>query len=146
MMKTKGFTLIEILMVVVIIGVLASLVLPRYFGQTERAVVGEAVAHLSAIRQAEEAFRLENGSYTQDLDLLDIDVPHLDGTHAPSSTDKFVYQILSADAVSFAAEASRRNVDNPSNCDRKTIVLTNGGLFSGTHPFGPNPDAGAACW
>ena len=53
MRKTKGFTLIEILIVVVILGILASMILPRLLSQTERGVIAEAQQMLGAIRTAQ---------------------------------------------------------------------------------------------
>ena len=80
--RKKGFTLTEVLIVVVILAVLAALVLPRFFGQSERAIVSEAVGMLSAIRQGEASYKLENnGNYIATTaasfswDLLGIDNP-----------------------------------------------------------------------
>ncbi|HNX68134.1 MAG TPA: prepilin-type N-terminal cleavage/methylation domain-containing protein [Candidatus Omnitrophota bacterium] len=50
---TKGFTLIEVLIVVVIIAVLASLILPRMTSQTGRAVIAEGTQMLGVIRRAQ---------------------------------------------------------------------------------------------
>lgn len=50
--KAKGFTLAEVLIVVVIIAILASLAVPRFFGQTEKAKTAEAINMLSAIRRS----------------------------------------------------------------------------------------------
>lgn len=56
MKKTKrGFTLIEVLIVIVILAVLASLVLPRMMAQPERAKVAEAVNYLGVIRRAQDS-------------------------------------------------------------------------------------------
>lgn len=55
MEKKKGFTLVELLIVIVILAVLASLVLPRMLAQPERAIVAEAVNYLGVIRRAQEA-------------------------------------------------------------------------------------------
>jgi len=52
-MNKKGFTLIEVLIVVVIIAVLASLILPRFVGQTERAVIAEGQQILGAMRRGQ---------------------------------------------------------------------------------------------
>jgi prepilin-type N-terminal cleavage/methylation domain-containing protein len=59
----KGYTLVEILVVVVIIGVMASLIMPRLTGQTEKARVAEAVNILSAMRRGQEAYFNENSDY-----------------------------------------------------------------------------------
>lgn len=47
-----GYTLAEILIVIVIIGVMASLALPRFMGQTEKAKTAEAINMLSVIRRS----------------------------------------------------------------------------------------------
>lgn len=57
MRKQKGFTLVELLIVVVIIAVLASLILPRMMAQPERAVIAEAQQMLGAIRRAQMVAR-----------------------------------------------------------------------------------------
>ena len=44
--RNKGFTLIEILIVVIILAVLAAMVLPRFLGQTENAFIAEAQQQL----------------------------------------------------------------------------------------------------
>ncbi|HOG23016.1 MAG TPA: prepilin-type N-terminal cleavage/methylation domain-containing protein [Candidatus Omnitrophota bacterium] len=53
-MNKKGFTLIEVLIVVVIIAVLASLLLPRMAAQTECAIAAEGLQTLGVIRRAQE--------------------------------------------------------------------------------------------
>ncbi len=51
----KGFTLIEVLIVVVIIGILASLILPRMLAQPERVMTAEAMNYFGVIARAFEA-------------------------------------------------------------------------------------------
>ena len=55
MKNKKAFTLIELLIVVVIIGVLAALILPRMLAQPERARIAEAMQYLGVIRRSQEA-------------------------------------------------------------------------------------------
>ncbi len=53
MKRRKGFTLIEILIVVIILAVLAAMVLPRFLSQAENAYIAEAQQMLGALRRAE---------------------------------------------------------------------------------------------
>lgn len=59
----KGFTLLELLVVMVIIGLLVSYVGPRYFKQLSQSEVKAAKAQLNAFRKALDVYRLDNGAY-----------------------------------------------------------------------------------
>lgn len=63
MHRRAGFTLLELLVVVVIIGLLASYVGPRYFSQLGRSEVQAARAQMRALAQAVEQFRLDTGRF-----------------------------------------------------------------------------------
>lgn len=67
-----GFTLIELLVVVLIIGILAAVALPQYRVAVERARVGKALPVLRSILDARERSFLANGTYSTDLEELDI--------------------------------------------------------------------------
>src|SRR5687767_7035119 len=65
-----GFTLLELLVVVVIIGLLAGFVAPRYFGQVGKSEVSVAKAQLDALEKALDQYRLDTGRYpTNELGL-----------------------------------------------------------------------------
>ena len=61
--KSKGFTLLELLVVMVIIGLLAGLVAPRYFGQVGRSQVKVAAAQIDALDKALIQFRLDTDRF-----------------------------------------------------------------------------------
>jgi type IV pilus assembly protein PilA len=70
----KGFTLVELAVVIVIIGVLAAFGVPRFLKSVERSKAAEAFSYLSAIRSSEERYQAQNGTYG-DVSALDINFP-----------------------------------------------------------------------
>ena len=61
--EQSGFTLIEIMVVVVILGILAAIVVPRFLDKPDEARVTRAAADIEAIEQALAMFKLDNGFY-----------------------------------------------------------------------------------
>lgn len=61
--NVRGFTLIEIMVVVFILGLLVTLVAPKVMGRTDEAKRTKAAADLRAVQQALNLYRLDNGSY-----------------------------------------------------------------------------------
>lgn len=62
-LREEGFTLLELLVVVVIIGLLAGFVAPRYFGQVGKSEVATAKAQIDALEKALDQYRLDVGRY-----------------------------------------------------------------------------------
>ena len=75
-MKTrKAFTLVELAVVIVIIGVLAAFGVPRFLKSVERSKAAEAFSFLSAVRSSQERYLAQYGQYATDLSTLDIQYP-----------------------------------------------------------------------
>jgi len=73
MSRFKGFTLLELLVVIVIIGLLAGYVAPRYFGQVGKSEVQVARAQLDSLEKPLDQYRLDTRHYPtaeQGLDAL----------------------------------------------------------------------------
>jgi general secretion pathway protein G len=63
MSRSKGFTLLELLVVIVIIGLLAGYVAPRYFGQVGKSEVQVARAQIDSLEKALDQYRLDTRHY-----------------------------------------------------------------------------------
>lgn len=61
--RARGFTLIEIMVVITILGILAALIVPRVVGRTDDARIGAAKQDIASIMQALKLYRLDNGRY-----------------------------------------------------------------------------------
>lgn len=86
---SSGFTLVELLVVMIIIGLLAALVGPRMFGKVDRARQQSAKAQIELFATALDAYRLDVGSYPtteQGLASLRVAPPNVerwDGPYLP---------------------------------------------------------------
>ena len=72
-----GFTLLEMLVVMVIIGLLAALVGPKLFGQVDKAKQKDALAQIELLGQALDLYRLEKHNYPTTAEGLEAIRPYL---------------------------------------------------------------------
>ncbi|MFA5143365.1 MAG: type II secretion system major pseudopilin GspG [Candidatus Omnitrophota bacterium] len=71
MRDKRGFTLVELMLVVIIIGTLVAMVMPRLAGRTEQAKRAAAKADIEAnISSALDLYEIDNGNYPESLDIL----------------------------------------------------------------------------
>ena len=72
MSKKSGFTLVELAVVVVIIGVLAAFAVPRFMASVERSKAAEAYNYLASVQAAQERYHARQGTYAATVADLDI--------------------------------------------------------------------------
>lgn len=99
----KGFTLLEVIIVVIIVGVLMSLALPRFFSVVEQSRGAEALQNISAIRGAVTRCALRLGNYGQGCGAF-ANLDAADPSTAPNS--HFTYTIATGNST-FSIQARR---------------------------------------
>jgi type IV pilus assembly protein PilA len=129
--KSKGFTLIELMIVVAIIGILAAIAIPNFIGMQKRAKTSEAKSSLGEVRTLEEAYRAEVDAYIGVPPMAEIPVGlHTDndadadnmaeiGFH-PKGVTRYAYTFTAADSSNFTAQASG-NIDADGGMDTWTM-------------------------
>ncbi len=72
--RQEGFTLVELAVVIIIIGVLAAFAVPRFRDSVERSKASEAFNYLSSIRASQERYHARQSTYGNDPAVLDIEL------------------------------------------------------------------------
>ena len=105
----KAFTIIELMVVITIIGILASLVAPRFMGKLESAKIKTTKAQLEMFSTALDSFNLDVGRYPTDSEGLKVlwtkskDIKGYDGPYLPKPVESdawgnsYIYKLNSND-------------------------------------------------
>ncbi len=128
-MTTHGFTLLELLMVVIIIGILAAIALPQYLKTTERGRMSEALSYLGEIRSSELRYFAEYATYVS----LATGIPTSLDVGALTGTPFFAYTVPTGGA-SLSVRAVRNTVSwsTVSGCTSSyRVCITDAGVIAG---------------
>ncbi|MAF87724.1 type IV pilin protein [Halopseudomonas aestusnigri] len=101
MKRQAGFTLIEVMMAVVIIGILAAIAFPSYREYVLRGHRSEGVALLSEAAARQERYYAQNNTYADSVAKLSMD--------ADSDNDYYRLSVVAADATSYTLLATAIN-------------------------------------
>jgi type IV pilus assembly protein PilA len=88
----KGFTLVELLVVIVIIGILAAVALPNFLSQTTKAKTSGAKQAIAVVNRAQVAYRTDNSSFATNFDVLALG----NITDTKNSSADYVYAMTGA--------------------------------------------------
>jgi len=111
MKDTRGFTLVELMITIVIVGVLASVAIPLYQANVKRAKGAEADATMGSVRTALRVYYAENSAYPIQASYtalhtmtstIDIDSLDMVGKYFPATA----YKYISADGVTYTIQAT----------------------------------------
>ena len=129
----KGFTLVELAVVIVIIGVLAAFGVPRFLKSVERTKASEAFAYLSAVRAAQERYVAKEGRYAGtigDLDIVQSSLKYFtDDAGAAVTTATVIDQTSTGGTPTWSLTLLRD--DSTSSYGTYSVIFTQNG-FSGT--------------
>ena len=130
-LKANGFTLIEVMITIVIVGILASIAYPSYMSQVRKSRRSDAVQAFSQVQQAQERWRANNTTYSGAIADLGISATTAGGyyTVAVSSTTATGY-------VATATAVSGKSQTGDTGCTALTATVTNGSAVN----------APTSCW
>ena len=98
--KNRGMTLVELLIVVAIVAILASVALPSWNSQVQKARRADARNTLMFVQVEQEKYRADNGSYASSMSALGL------STYNSTSRDYYNVSIVSSSATAFVASAA----------------------------------------
>lgn len=99
--KLKAFSLNELLVVMVIVGILAAIAIPQFSDYTGKAYKIEAEGMLKAIKNRQDEYRMRNFEFSSELKKIGFEEPKKE----PEGTSVYSYEIIEADKTSFIASA-----------------------------------------
>ena len=127
----QGFTLVELLVVIIIIGILAAIALPNFLNQGAKAKQTEAKQNIAMVNRVQNLYRVENTSFADTFDKLAIG--SITSTTTVASTTNYSYTLnstnsenttLIATAKDTALKAYSGGSNRYTNSDSKSVITS----------------------
>lgn len=147
--RNTGFTLVELMIVIVIVGILAAVAIPSYQGSIQKSRRADAQGALQQFRQAMERFYSQRYTYQGAAAAgANTGAPAIFATQSPidgasladGGTKYYDLAIDAADAISFTISATPRTSGGQDQDPCGTLTLTNAGVRGSASPVG------GKCW
>jgi len=113
-LASRAFTLVELMVVLVIVGILATIAVNSFFESAEKARDREAQANLKLISAAEKIYRLENNGYVALNNAAEIN--QVLRLTIPVDNKHWTYSVTCSCATCFTATAQRNWSKTPKSC------------------------------
>lgn len=131
--KKAGFSLVELTIVVVILGILATFAVPRFMSSVEKTKASEAFSHLTQVEGAQDRYHAEHGKYANRTSNLDIKL---------ETPEYFTVSGVSSSNWETKWEMTLARNGASSGCGRYTVVFNQDGykISSSTIPSELTPN------
>lgn len=134
--RSRGFTLIEMLITIVVLGILAAVVYPNLSSYVKKGRRSEAYNALNAVQQAQERHRANNSTFATSLtDATTASPPGLGFGSTSTASGLYTLSLDSVSATGYAVIAtavSGRSQADDSNCQQLRVRSASGSLFYGS--------------
>lgn len=134
-LKRNGFTLIELMITVAIVGILASIAYPSFMSQIKKSRRAEAVAVVSQIQQAQERWRANCPFYAGSISAANSGCPAIPGATTSGlnisavSAARYAYAVSSVAATTYILTATAipgSSQAGDTGCTALTVTVNNG--------------------